>query len=195
MRNCLGAIMVVVAREQLGEARELIVALVLRGALDWDRRVITLATRFPIRFLKILEVGPDEESTLRRELAAQLLAMEECCMDAQDGPYNDFTSKTRAAYYEDFCMMQRRGTCTYTLWAYLAGARCVMSIENQEVEGWNHVLQVMFRRARRAGVRLASDRMNMKSAAPLNLELAVSLHESVKSYKKSAANADRFAPI
>ncbi|CAK0863919.1 unnamed protein product [Prorocentrum cordatum] len=181
--------------EHVEEALCLIVTLVVRGALDWERRMYDPTQRFPPDFLNVLEADPEEASAPRKALAHRLMTASKENLEWQDGVYNSFSFKLRAMFYEDFFIMQGTGKCTRMVWIFLAGWRALFNGETQEIEGWNSTLKNMCERAPRTKVRLASDRLKNRVGERTPTDEAVAVHEKVVEFSKTDANMFRFSPL
>ncbi|CAK0798376.1 unnamed protein product [Prorocentrum cordatum] len=173
----------------------LIVTLVVRGALDWERRMYDPTQRFPLDFLNVLEADPEEASAPRKALAHRLMTASKENLEWQDGVYNSFSFKLRAMFYEDFVIMQGTGKCTRMVWIFLSGWRALFNGETQEIEGWNSTLKNMCERAPRTKVRLASDRLKNRVGERTPTDEAVAVHKKVVEFSKTDANMFRFSPL
>ncbi|CAK0830462.1 unnamed protein product [Prorocentrum cordatum] len=181
--------------EHVEEALCLIVTLVVRGALDWERRMYDPTQRFPLDFLNVLEADPEEASAPRKALAHRLMTASKENLEWQDGVYNSFSFKLRAMFYEDFVIMQGTGKCTRMVWIFLSGWRALFNGETQEIEGWNSTLKNMCERAPRTKVRLASDRLKNRVGERTPTDEAVAVHKKVVEFSKTDANMFRFSPL
>eukprot|EP00959_Pyramimonas_sp_CCMP1952_P200222 4187750-Pyramimonas_sp.AAC.1 len=90
--------------------------------------------------------------------------------------------------------MKEIGKCSADLWALLLALRSVLHGEAQEVEGWNHVLQIMAKRAPGMGPALANARLHAKHGHQLGPDECSSLHDQAPNAMKSGKFDGRFAP-
>ena len=113
-------------------------AAVLLNAVSCQSRLLSRAREFPALFLHMLAEGPAIEPKRRKALAAQLLALDECCLAR---PYSDMALKYRRRYLDDVRDMAASGKVSARLGVRLLLFRQHVPLHNQRLEGLASIVQ------------------------------------------------------
>ena len=178
---------------QVAQAKILIVGLVLTISCSWQMRFVEPVSRFPLRFMVCLASPPESPAPERMRLAADLLAACPYCL--RNDPSGDFTGKVRRHYFSDWEHMARTGQCTEALYLLLISVRSVLQGETQEIEGWNHVLQLMAKRSPTMEIALADARLNLKHGHGLSADECCELHTDAQAKMVSGELSEQYYPI
>lgn len=103
--------------------------------------------------------------------------------------------KLRELCLADFQVAADTGRCPSRLFSILVLIRSQLSLDTQEIEGANSVLQAMAKAAPTLRMGLASDRMKVKKGDKLTPTECVGMHQLILQRQSSEAHLARFAEV
>ena len=111
----------------------------------------------------MLEKPFDEVCPVRQQVAKDLLATPNCCLEYVD---QDLALKAKQEFHRDFVHAERTGLLTEPLRCFLLTLRSVLSLDTQDLEGINSLIQVMCSRAPSMRLPLLNARVSIKKYKP-----------------------------
>ena len=174
-------------------------ALCLAGSLvcllraNWNFRVTNRLQCYPWCLLKVLETPCGEACASRQLIARRLLDAEPCCLVSNE---SDVALKLRAAFFAEWAVVaDGDGRCPLRLWQFMLLFRAGITMDVQEVEGMNSLVQSMSKHAPSIGLPLASDRMQIKKGIDISPSECTDLHGDVVRAMESDETTQRFLPV
>ncbi|CAK0874677.1 unnamed protein product [Prorocentrum cordatum] len=174
------------------KARDLIMSLLLLVATAFSVRILRRTRSVPLKLLNLLEGDPREPRDVRKDIASELLDLDDCCVGRPD---SDIAVKYKHFYRSDFELVQSTGCVPVGLYGALLFLRAKIPLDNQELEGLASLLQHMCRLAPRSSHTLISDRVVIKKGDPISASECESLHALVQAEFQSRDHHTRFMPV
>eukprot|EP00959_Pyramimonas_sp_CCMP1952_P297716 6227881-Pyramimonas_sp.AAC.1 len=152
-------------------------SLLLLVATAFSVRILRRTRSVPLKLLNLLEGDPREPRDVRKDIASELLDLDDCCVGRPD---SDIAVKYKHFYRSDFELVQSTGCVPVGLYGALLFLRAKIPLDNQELEGLASLLQHMCRLAPRSSHTLISDRVVIKKGDPISASECESLHALVQ---------------
>jgi hypothetical protein len=175
----------------LANMRKLAVTLVLNEAAAWDFRYTKKLKSFPLQLLVLVEKPANEVDDERKQVAVLLLETSPCCLLHQS-PWSDVPIKFETFFDAELRTVAETGTVPRRLYASLLLLRSKTSLDAQDMEGANSVLQTMAKAAPTLRMALASDRLKIKKGDAISVAECVGLHHLVLHHQNTVQHSDRF---
>jgi hypothetical protein len=144
-----------------------------------------------MQLLLMVQSLPHIVDPTRQRVAGEVLDANLCCLKARF--LTDCPSKLRILFAAEFQVARVTGTCPIKLYKALLVVRSRWSIDTQDVEGYNSVLQAICNAAPNIKHALVSDRLRAKLGDPISPTECCDMHGSVVALMNSEAHVQRFS--
>ena len=156
----------------------------------WDFRISDILTGFPLLLLWFVERPAGEACEHRRQIAAKLLDMPECCFKAI--PTSDIQWKLRIIFPSELQAVRDTGKVPSNLLTCMLVWRSHVPADTQVIERFNVVLQGMIRRWPGIGVALVFSCLQIKKGDPICAEECCEFQQAALSEIRRPEHGLRF---
>ena len=152
----------------------------------------SIVTSFLLKLLLLVERPPNVQDPRRHQVVAELLISSECCLQCR----SDLPAKFRRRFKTELEeVISSEGLCPLPLYTVILVLRSRLSMDTQDVEGANSVLQTMCKMAPSIKHGLVSDRMRAKLGDPIKISECCDLHGAVVSRMATTSHFERVLPV